>query len=94
MKVRLNVVKHRLVAFIVSSLFIVAGLVAFFIRGGFNTGIDFGSGYSEKIQIAPVGLTVAYQGDDNVQLSVEGGVLTLQMRSSDGVDTLTLPASQ
>ena len=93
MKVELNVVKHRIVAFIVSAVFIVAGLVAFFIRGGFNTGIDFGSGFSEKIQIAPVGLKVSYSGDDSAQLSVDGGVLALQVRSSEGVDTLALPAS-
>ena len=93
MKVRLNVVKHRIVAFIVSTVFIVAGIIAFFIRGGFNTGIDFGSGYSEKIQISPVGLWVSYSGDDSAQLSVDGGVLTLQMRSAEGVDTLSLPAS-
>ena len=93
MKVRLNAVRHRIVSFIISSLFIVAGIAAFFIRGGFNTGIDFGSGYSEKIQISPVGLWVSYAGDDSAQLSVEGGVLTLQIRSSNGVDTLEMPAS-
>ena len=93
MKVELNVVKHRLKAFIISGLFIVAGLVAFFIRGGFNTGIDFGSGFSEKIQISPVGLRVSYSGDSRALLSVDGGVLTLQIRSSDGVDTLEMPSS-
>ena len=93
MKVKLNVIKHRIVAFIISALFIVAGIAAFFIRGGFNTGIDFGSGFSEKIQISPVGLWVSYNGDDSAQLSVDGGVLTLQVRGSDGVETLAMPAS-
>lgn len=86
MKKSLHVIRYRYVAFAISGLFILLGVVFFLIHGGFNTGIDFGSGFSEKIQIAPVGLYVSYEGDKNAVLSVEAGVLTLTLRDSNGME--------
>lgn len=82
-----EVIKYKYIAFGASLLFIVLGLVFFFACGGFNTGIDFGSGYSERVQIAPLGLYVSYSGNDSATLSVNSGVLTLQYRNSSGVTT-------
>ena len=67
-------------------ILIITGIVLFFAIG-FNTGIDFGSGYSERIQIAPVGFTARYEGDGSAVLSVSDGVLVLTKRSSAGVET-------
>ncbi len=38
-----------------SLLFIIAGGVGFYLRGGFNLGIDFTSGLSQQIRINPIG---------------------------------------
>ena len=84
MKKPFDVLDYRIAAIAVSSLFILAGLAVFIVLG-FNTGIDFGSGYSERISIAPVGFTVSYAGDENAVLSVENSMLVLTKRGSGGV---------
>ena len=79
-----GILRYRFIAMGASGLLIVVGIILFFVLG-FNTGIDFGSGYSERIQIAPVGFTVSYSGTDNAVLSVNNRTLELTIRSSDGV---------
>ena len=59
--IRLDVLKYKKYAFLFSVLFIVAGVIVFIVAGGFNKGIDFGSGYSETFQIAPLGFSVLPQ---------------------------------
>ncbi|MGN1163197.1 MAG: protein translocase subunit SecF [Candidatus Ornithospirochaeta sp.] len=90
--IKIDVLKYRIAAFIFSSLFIVAGAFFFFFFG-FNKGIDFGSGYSESVQIAPLGLTVSYSGKRSAVLSVSGNTLVLQYRDSDGVEEFSFPSS-
>ena len=80
-----GVLRYKFIAFGVSLAFILAGIIVFFVCGGFNTGIDFGSGYSERVQIAPLGMTVRYSGPETATLSVSSNTLTLQFRSSSGV---------
>lgn len=81
---KINVLKYKKISMIVSSAFIVLGIAAFFLFG-FNTGIDFGSGYSQRVQIVPVGLSVSYNGSNTATLSVSSGTLVYQERSSSGV---------
>ena len=52
MKKPFDSLRYRYIAIIASSVFIAAGAVMFFAKG-FATGIDFGSGYSEEVRIAP-----------------------------------------
>lgn len=84
MKVKLNVIKYRYIALIPAVLILVAGLVCFFTLG-FNKSIDFEAGLSERIQIAPVGLTVSYSGPASAVLSVDSGTIRLTLRDSSGV---------
>ena len=65
-----DVLRWRYLAMAVSGIFILVGIVLFFVLG-FNTGIDFGSGYSERVQIAPLGFTVTYTGPESAVLSVD-----------------------
>ena len=81
----IDVLKFKVPALIFSSLFIVAGIIVFILLG-FNAGIDFGSGYSESVQIAPLGMTVSYEGSESAVLSVSGTTLTLTFRSASGVE--------
>ena len=88
----IDVLKFKDPALIFSSLFIVAGIIVFILLG-FNAGIDFGSGYSESVQIAPLGLTVSYEGSESAVLSVSGTTLTLTFRSASGVEEKEFPSS-
>ncbi len=83
MKKPFDVLEYRFAAMGASLLFIAAGIVIFFALG-FNTGIDFGSGYSERVSIAPVGFTVSYSGDETAVLSADNGVLMLTLRGPEG----------
>ena len=91
---RIDILKYRKISFIASSAFILLGVIAFVVFGGFNTGIDFGAGFSERVQVAPAGLSVSYSGSDNVVLGVSGNTLELIVRNSSGVSTYSYPASK
>ena len=84
--IKLDVLKYKKLVFLFSVLFIVAGIVVFIVAGGFNKGIDFGSGYSETFQVAPLGFTVSYTGRRGATLSVSDNTLVLQFRDADGVE--------
>ena len=88
MKKPFDSLRYRYIAIAASSIFILAGIVMFFAKG-FVTGIDFGSGYSEEVRIAPLGFSVSYDGDKNAVLSAESGILTLTMRDPSGVEIIS-----
>lgn len=88
-----NVLKYKKISMIVSLAFLLIGVAAFIFFKGFNTGIDFGSGYSERVQIVPVGFEVSYDGTENTVLGVSGNTLEVQKRSSSGVTVFSYPAS-
>lgn len=79
--------KLRFVAPIVSVLIIVAGVLFTLLGPGINLGIDFEAGVNIRLQIAPVAFSVAYAGDDAVELNIRGGALTLEFTGED--ETLT-----
>ena len=92
--IRLDVLKYKKYAFLFSVLFIVAGVIVFIVAGGFNKGIDFGSGYSETFQIAPLGFSVSYTGKRGATLSVSDNILVLQFRDAEGVEEHRFPSSE
>lgn len=93
-KIVINVLDYKVYAFIFSGIFILLGLVFALIFHGFNTGIDFGAGFSERVQIAPAGLAVYYTGQDQAVLQVgSGNNLEVQFRSPDGVRIVKFPSS-
>ncbi len=78
------VTKYRFYAVALSLAFLIAGLISFFAMGGFNLSIDFQSGFSQRVQIAPAALSVTYEGGDTVTLNVSGGTVTLVQRDVNG----------
>lgn len=84
---KVPVIKFRFYAVAMSLVLLAAGIVAAVVFGGFNTGIDFDSGLSQRIQIAPVGLSVSYSGNDDATLSISGDTLVLEVRGASGVAT-------
>ncbi|MCH3917762.1 MAG: protein translocase subunit SecF [Spirochaetia bacterium] len=85
----LPVIKVRKIAVTVSAILLVIGIASYIINGGFNKGIDFESGLSERIQVAPVGLQVTYEGKDDATLSVTNGNVVLETRGTEGVHSQT-----
>lgn len=78
------ITKFRFIAVVVSVLLLLAGLISYIAFGGFNLGIDFQSGFSQRVQIAPAAVSFTYEGNDSVSLNVVGGTVTLVSRSAAG----------
>ena len=81
------IIKYRFHAVVISSVLLLAGILGFILFGGFNLGIDFQSGFSQRVQIAPAALSVTYAGPNSVSLDVSGGAVTLMVRDGSGVRT-------
>ncbi|MGD1822933.1 MAG: protein translocase subunit SecF [Pleomorphochaeta sp.] len=94
MKKNLPVIKTRFIALTFSICLLVVGIVSFILNSGFNTGIDFESGLSQRIQIAPVGLELTYSGSDDVEVSVNNDALVVEVRGDSGVESTTFESSQ
>lgn len=90
MKKNLPVIKTRFIALTFSVLLLVIGIGSLIFNGGFNTGIDFESGLSQRIQVAPVGLSLTYSGSEDISVSVDNGSLVIEERGESGVNTETL----
>jgi preprotein translocase subunit SecF len=64
------VIRYRWFAWVLAIVLLLVGCGAFIVNGGFNLGVDFESGLSQRIQVAPVGLTVSYSGNEDAVLSI------------------------
>lgn len=89
-KIHIPVVKLRKACYIASGLLILTSL-ALLIFLGFNLGIDFDSGLSQTVQLAPSGMNVSYTGSDSATLRADASGFTLEIRNSDGVEKLEFP---
>lgn len=94
MKKNFEILKYKYFAFAFSALFLIAGVVFAVIFKGFNTGIDFGSGFSERVQIAPIGMKLSYSGDDSVLASVSANTLSLEFRNGSGYRSYSFPSDE
>lgn len=94
MKGKFSVLKYKYIAIGCSLLFIAAGVVVW-IALGFNTSVDFGSGYSAIIQLAPLGATISYkQGwDSPIVVGASANTLYLETVDSNGAHRVEFPAS-
>ncbi len=86
----LHVIRGRRISYLVSSVMILAG-IALILFKGFNLGIDFESGLSQTVQLAPSGMSIAYDGPDSVSLRVSGGGFILEFRNAEGVSRREFP---
>ncbi|MBK5200308.1 MAG: protein translocase subunit SecF [Spirochaetaceae bacterium] len=91
-KKNLPVIKVRFIALTVSIVMILISVFSMTIGGGFNTGIDFESGLSQRIQVAPVGLEVTYNGSSAVEIALESNFVTITTRSDAGAFKNTFSA--
>jgi preprotein translocase subunit SecF len=77
MKRVINFTKLRFLMISLSLLLIIAGGVGFYLKGGFNLGIDFTAGLSQQIRINPVGAAAPIEKVRQAMSGIEG--LNLQV---------------
>ena len=84
MKKVINFTKLRFIMFAVSAVIIIAGLGGTFSQGGLNLGIDFQSGLSQRVQIAPVAMEVSYLGEEEARFNILNGEVSIDVFTTDG----------
>ena len=62
-------------AAVISLALIIAGIAGYFIRGGFNLGVDFQAGLIQEVQFAPRAFSLTYRGPGNASVSLDRGNL-------------------
>lgn len=87
------VIRFRWFAWVLAIVLLLVGAGSFIVNGGFNLGVDFESGLSQRIQVAPVGLTVTYSGNEDAVLAISGSALTLEVRGAEGVSIKTFKSA-
>ncbi|MDC7244607.1 MAG: protein translocase subunit SecF [Sphaerochaetaceae bacterium] len=87
------ITKFRFIAVTLSAILLAVGIISYFALGGFNLGIDFQSGFSQRVQIAPATLSLTYSGEDTVTLDVSNGDVSLIVRDGMGSRYLEFPAA-
>lgn len=84
MKRVINFTKLRYIMFVVSAVVIIAGMGLTLGRGGLNLGIDFQSGLSQRVQIAPVAMEVSFVGDEEARFNILNGEVSVDVFTNDG----------
>ncbi|MDR2192859.1 MAG: protein translocase subunit SecF [Treponema sp.] len=79
-----------LVCVVISVVLIVAGLIGYVLKGGFNLGVDFQAGLIQEIQFAPPALRLTYTGAGNASISFDRNALYIVI-SGAGVEGKTYP---
>jgi preprotein translocase subunit SecF len=80
--------KYFLPAAVFSSILIVAGLVGYFVKGGFNLGVDFQAGLIQEIQFAPTAFRLTYTGRGTASISFNRNNLYIVVTAS-GMEPVT-----
>ncbi|HDQ14758.1 MAG TPA: protein translocase subunit SecF [Sediminispirochaeta sp.] len=86
--------KLRYIMFALSAVVLIGGIGLTSSQGGFNLGIDFQAGLNQRVQIAPVGFSVAYTGDRDASLDIVGQSLRVELRGEGGVESFDFPFAQ
>ena len=75
-----------------SSILVLAGLIGYFVKGGFNLGVDFQAGLIQEIQFAPTAFRLTYSGQGNASISFDQNNLYLVVTGS-GAEPVSYPFS-
>ena len=77
-------------AVIVSGIIALAGIVGYFVLGGFNLGVDFQAGLIQEVQFAPPAFSLSWEGRGNATLSFNRDSLSVVVTGA-GVEGKTYP---
>jgi preprotein translocase subunit SecF len=75
-------------AAILSVVLIAAGIAGYFVKGGFNLGVDFQAGLIQEVQFAPSAFSVTWSGRGNASVSFDRGNMYLVI-SGAGIEGVT-----
>lgn len=91
----INFSKVFLPAAVCSIILVSAGIVSFFVMGGFNLGVDFQAGLIQEVQFAPTAFSLTWSGRGNATIEFDRTGLHI-VNSGVGVDsrTVSFPFSQ
>jgi preprotein translocase subunit SecF len=73
---------------ILSTIMVVLGITGYFIKNGFNLGIDFQAGLIQEVQLAPRAFSLSYDGPGNAVISLNRTSLSVAV-SGAGVQGTT-----
>jgi preprotein translocase subunit SecF len=76
-------------AMIISIIVTGAGLVSYFVMGGFNLGVDFRAGLIQEVQFAPTAFSLTWSGKGNATISFDRSSLYI-VNSGVGVESRTI----
>jgi len=76
-------------ATVLSILMISGGVVAFFVTGGFNLGVDFQAGVVQEVQLAPTAFTLTWDGIGSATMTSDGSGIYI-INSGAGMETRSL----
>jgi len=88
MKAIIRFSKFFLPAAIISGIIVILGVSGFFIKKGFNLGVDFQAGLIQEIQFAPPAFNLTYNGPGNAIISLGRNELIIVI-SGAGIDEIT-----
>ena len=82
-------------AAIFSTVITLAGLVSYFVMGGFNLGVDFQAGVIQEVQFAPTAFNLTWSGRGNATVAFDRSGMHI-VNSGVGVEsrTVTFPFSE
>lgn len=72
---------------IISVVLIVSGIVGYFLKGGFNLGVDFQAGLIQEIQVAPTAFSLTYSGKGVAAVSASKTSFDIVVSGSDVENT-------
>jgi preprotein translocase subunit SecF len=75
-------------AAVLSALLIIAGIIGYISKGGFNLGVDFQAGLIQEVQFAPSAFSLSYSGRGNASVSMDRAGFYIVI-SGAGVEGLT-----
>jgi len=92
MKKVLRFSKFFFPAMIFSIVLTASGVVSYFVKGGFNLGVDFQAGLIQEVQFAPTAFSLTWSGRGNATIAFDRGGIHI-VNSGVGVDARTVSFS-
>ncbi|MDR0377695.1 MAG: protein translocase subunit SecF [Spirochaetaceae bacterium] len=75
-------------AAVVSVVLIGAGIIGYFVKGGFNLGVDFQAGLIQEVQFAPSAFSLTWSGQGNASVSFDRNNMHIVI-SGAGIEGVT-----
>jgi len=76
-------------AMILSITITAAGVISYFVKGGFNLGVDFQAGLIQEVQFAPTAFSLTWSGRGNATIAFDRNGIHI-VNSGVGVDARTV----